>query len=165
MGAVDSRQHRRPIGRRRNSAEKAEAVSRRRVMHPVPRWLNSRLGSPDAAYAYLSWQCLYFFPLPQGQSSLRPTLPHDAGFRGPRSAATIPAPASVDECQFVFAAVGTCAPPLAMPCAADLGATPAPMLYSTSECSALTAASRFSPETNRLTECGDEAYLSGTIPC
>jgi hypothetical protein len=34
----------------------------------------------------------------------------------------------------------------------------------TSECNALTAASRFSTGTNRLTECGDNTYLSGTIP-
>src|SRR5262249_12857339 len=34
----------------------------------------------------------------------------------------------------------------------------------TSECSALTAASRLSTGTNRLTECGDNTYLSGTIP-
>src|SRR5580692_3278673 len=35
----------------------------------------------------------------------------------------------------------------------------------TSECKALTAASRLSTGTNRLTECGDNTYLSGTIPC
>jgi hypothetical protein len=34
----------------------------------------------------------------------------------------------------------------------------------TSECNALTAASRLSTGTNRLTECGDNTYLSGTIP-
>src|SRR5882757_9904567 len=34
----------------------------------------------------------------------------------------------------------------------------------TSECNALTAASRFSTGTNRVTECGDNTYLSGTIP-
>src|SRR5689334_20059545 len=34
----------------------------------------------------------------------------------------------------------------------------------TSECNALTAASRFSPGTNRLTECGDTTQRSGTIP-
>jgi hypothetical protein len=34
----------------------------------------------------------------------------------------------------------------------------------TSECNALTAASRFSAGTNRLTECGDNTYMSGTIP-
>jgi hypothetical protein len=34
----------------------------------------------------------------------------------------------------------------------------------TSECNALTAASRFSTGTNRLTECGDNTYMSGTIP-
>src|SRR3984957_1500310 len=38
------------------------------------------------AYAYLPWQCLYFLPLPQGQSSLRPTLPQLAGFLGSRLA-------------------------------------------------------------------------------
>src|ERR1700759_2317641 len=37
-------------------------------------------------------------------------------------------------------------------------------VYWTSECSALTAASRLSTGTNRLTECGDNTYLSGTIP-
>src|SRR5258708_16347990 len=36
---------------------------------------------------YLPWQCLYFLPLPQGQSSLRPTLPQLPGFFGSRSAA------------------------------------------------------------------------------
>src|SRR5262249_25435668 len=30
------------------------------------------------------WQCLYFLPLPQGHSSLRPTLPQLAGFFGSR---------------------------------------------------------------------------------
>src|SRR5215218_7788078 len=35
----------------------------------------------------------------------------------------------------------------------------------TRECNALTAASRFSTGTNKLTECGDNTYLSGTIPC
>src|ERR1700738_3114788 len=39
-----------------------------------------------AAYAYLPWQCLYFLPEPQGQSSLRPILPQLAGFLGSRSA-------------------------------------------------------------------------------
>src|SRR3978361_1736661 len=39
------------------------------------------------AYANLPWQCLYFLPEPQGQSSLRPTLPHVAGFLGSRSTA------------------------------------------------------------------------------
>ena len=34
----------------------------------------------------------------------------------------------------------------------------------TSECNALTAASRLATGTNRLTECGDNTYLSGTIP-
>src|SRR5882757_7300092 len=38
-------------------------------------------------HAYLPWQCLYFLPEPQGQSSLRPTLPQLAGFLGSRSAA------------------------------------------------------------------------------
>src|ERR1700744_3520380 len=38
-------------------------------------------------YAYLPWQCLYFFPEPQGQSSLRPTLPQLAGLFGSRAAA------------------------------------------------------------------------------
>src|SRR6266540_1012024 len=39
------------------------------------------------AHPYLPWQCLYFLPLPQGQSSLRPTLPQLAGLLGSRSAA------------------------------------------------------------------------------
>src|ERR1700738_2645977 len=39
-----------------------------------------------AAHAYLPWQCLYFLPEPQGQSSLRPILPQVAGFFGSRSA-------------------------------------------------------------------------------
>src|SRR6202163_3326963 len=42
--------------------------------------------SSDAAHAYLPWQCLYFLPEPQGQSSLRPTLPQLAGFLGSRLA-------------------------------------------------------------------------------
>src|SRR6185295_12204437 len=33
------------------------------------------------------------------------------------------------------------------------------------ECKALTAASRLSTGTNKLTECGDITYLSATIPC
>src|ERR1700730_9225009 len=44
--------------------------------------------SSDAAHAYLPWQCLYFLPEPQGQSSLRPTLPQVAGFLGSRLAVT-----------------------------------------------------------------------------
>src|SRR6266481_189435 len=40
-----------------------------------------------AAHAYLPWQCLYFLPEPQGQSSLRPILPQVAGFLGSRAAA------------------------------------------------------------------------------
>src|SRR4029079_12706345 len=40
-------------------------------------------------HAYLPWQCLYFLPLPQGQSSLRPTLPQLAGFLGSWSAAAV----------------------------------------------------------------------------
>src|ERR1700738_698796 len=40
----------------------------------------------DAAHAYLPWQCLNFLPEPQGQSSLRPTLPQLAGFLGSRLA-------------------------------------------------------------------------------
>src|ERR1700694_5553378 len=43
-------------------------------------------GEVEKAHAYLPWQCLYFLPLPQGQSSLRPTLPQLAGFFGSRSA-------------------------------------------------------------------------------
>src|SRR5258707_7572403 len=39
-----------------------------------------------AAHTYLPLQCLYFLPEPQGQSSLRPTLPQVAGFLGSRSA-------------------------------------------------------------------------------
>src|ERR1700736_4802694 len=42
--------------------------------------------SSDAAHTYLPWQCLYFLPEPQGQSSLRPILPQLAGFFGPRLA-------------------------------------------------------------------------------
>src|SRR4051794_1390201 len=39
------------------------------------------------AYAYRPWQCLYFLPEPQGQSSLRPTLPQVDWFFGSRLAA------------------------------------------------------------------------------
>ena len=39
---------------------------------------------PTRAYTKAPWQCLYFFPEPQGQGSLRPTRPHDAGFFGSR---------------------------------------------------------------------------------
>src|SRR6202011_1694991 len=48
-------------------------------------------------HAYLPWQCLYFLPEPQGQSSLRPTLPQVAGFLGSRlavAAGTSEAPAN-----------------------------------------------------------------------
>src|SRR5450759_4433075 len=38
------------------------------------------------AHTYLPWQCLYFLPEPQGQSSLRPILPQLAGFFGSRLA-------------------------------------------------------------------------------
>src|SRR5438094_125679 len=58
-----------------------------------------------AAYAYFPWQCLYFLPLPQGQSSLRPTLPQLAGFFGSRSAAdcgTSDAPANASASSPVF---------------------------------------------------------------
>src|SRR5258705_2172267 len=55
---------------------------------------------------YLPWQCLYFLPLPQGQSSLRPTLPQLAGFLGSRSAAadcgTSDAPANASASSPVF---------------------------------------------------------------
>src|SRR4029077_11722691 len=44
-----------------------------------------RRGAPFTQ-AYLPWQCLNFLPEPQGQSSLRPTLPQLAGFFGSRSA-------------------------------------------------------------------------------
>src|SRR5579862_7112155 len=40
-------------------------------------------------HAYLPWQCLYFLPEPHGQSSLRPTLPHVAGYFGSRSAVAV----------------------------------------------------------------------------
>src|SRR5882724_1347085 len=40
-------------------------------------------------HAYLPWQCLYFLPEPQGQSSLRPILPQLAGFLGSRSAVAV----------------------------------------------------------------------------
>src|SRR4051812_25108475 len=46
--------------------------------------LRSRGGAPQPQ-PYLPWQCLYFLPEPQGQSSLRPTLPQLAGFFGSRS--------------------------------------------------------------------------------
>src|SRR5262249_7700474 len=38
-------------------------------------------------YANRPWQCLYFLPEPQGQLSLRPTLPQLAGSFGLRAAA------------------------------------------------------------------------------
>ena len=45
--------------------------------------------------AYLPWQCLYFLPEPQGQTSLRPTLPQVEGSLALRaSAAMRGAPAS-----------------------------------------------------------------------
>src|SRR5690349_8858845 len=37
----------------------------------------------------LPWQCLNFLPEPQGQFSLRPTLPQVAGLFGSRSAGTV----------------------------------------------------------------------------
>src|ERR1700732_5072634 len=51
-----------------------------------------------APYAKRPWQCLYFLPEPQGQASLRPTLPQLAGLPASRSAAgtaVIPCCASV----------------------------------------------------------------------
>src|SRR6185312_4454000 len=39
-----------------------------------------------AIYASWPWQCLYFLPEPQGQGSLRPTLPQVAGLFASRSA-------------------------------------------------------------------------------
>src|SRR3954469_4374218 len=41
----------------------------------------------EAPHASRPWQCLYFLPEPQGQSSLRPTLPQLEGFFGSRLAA------------------------------------------------------------------------------
>src|SRR5712671_2826429 len=38
----------------------------------------------DDSYPYRPWQCLYFLPEPQGQSSLRPILPQLEGFFGSR---------------------------------------------------------------------------------
>src|SRR6266481_73357 len=42
-------------------------------------------------YANRPWQCLYFLPEPQGQASLRPTLPQLEGSSGLRSGAAAPA--------------------------------------------------------------------------
>src|SRR6266481_1888267 len=56
-------------------------------------------------HAYLPWQCLYFLPEPQGQSSLRPTLPQLAGFFGSRlavAAGTSEAPANANASSPVF---------------------------------------------------------------
>src|ERR1700737_3744899 len=58
-----------------------------------------------ATHAYLPWQCLYFLPEPQGQSSLRPTLPQLAGFFGSRlavAAGTSEAPANANSSSPVF---------------------------------------------------------------
>src|ERR1700737_2931578 len=58
-----------------------------------------------ATHAYLPWQCLYFLPEPQGQSSLRPTLPQVSGFLGSRlavAAGTSEAPANASSSSPVF---------------------------------------------------------------
>src|SRR5450631_1655818 len=60
---------------------------------------------PSRAHTYLPWQCLYFLPEPQGQSSLRPTLPQLAGFFGSRlavAAGTSEAPANAISSSPVF---------------------------------------------------------------
>src|SRR6267142_4063259 len=49
--------------------------------------INLLRGYPEALHAYRPWQCLYFLPEPQGQSSLRPILPQLEGFFGSRLAA------------------------------------------------------------------------------
>ena len=43
-------------------------------------------GEGKGCQAKAPWQCLYFLPEPQGQASLRPTLPQVAGFFGSRFA-------------------------------------------------------------------------------
>jgi hypothetical protein len=63
----------------------------------------------DFRYAYLPWQCLNFLPEPQGQTSLRPTLPQLAGSFGLRAGA----------CGMRHAAMPV-APP--MPCCASVSA-------------------------------------------
>src|SRR5579862_4556414 len=50
---------------------------------------SSSIREESLPQAYLPWQCLYFLPEPQGQSSLRPTLPQLAGFLGSRSAVAV----------------------------------------------------------------------------
>ena len=54
-----------------------------------------RMPTHGKGYAYVPWQCLYFLPEPQGQASLRPTLPHVAGSLGSRTAGArlLPRPA------------------------------------------------------------------------
>ncbi|SCB54694.1 hypothetical protein GA0061098_102947 [Bradyrhizobium shewense] len=51
--------------------------------------LTHRTSNEKLHQAYRPWQCLYFLPEPQGQSSLRPTLPQLAGFLGSRNAASL----------------------------------------------------------------------------
>ena len=51
----------------------------RRRQHPAARKILERQGD-----ALQGWQCLYFLPEPQGQASLRPTLPQVEGLCGSR---------------------------------------------------------------------------------
>src|SRR5678810_251114 len=57
-------------GRRRRRVALQAAVSQGDIRRNRQRWTRDKRG--DLAYA--PWHFLYFFPLPQGQGSLRPTL-------------------------------------------------------------------------------------------
>ena len=80
-----------------------QQYSRMVITAPLCRPLRQRGYS---AHAYLPWQCLYFLPEPQGQSSLRPTLPQLAGFLGSRSAAGGGHQRGVGERHLVLAGIG-----------------------------------------------------------
>src|SRR5258708_12217224 len=46
---------------------------------PPSRGMTGKRTAEADTYASLPWQCLYFFPEPQGQAALRATLPQVAG--------------------------------------------------------------------------------------
>src|SRR6185312_12542444 len=58
------------------------------------RQIKSHHEGAERPHAYLPWQCLNFLPEPQGQASLRPTLPHVVGSFGLRSATAVSPPAA-----------------------------------------------------------------------
>ena len=61
------------VGRRNHHGERSLKDK------PEPAKAGFSAGTPHGAYDNAPWQCLYFLPDPQGQASLRPTLPHVEG--------------------------------------------------------------------------------------